>query len=639
MLKYNSSKVYFFSLGFVSLLCQIVLLRELVSWLGGDELFYALGLGSWLIFVSIGSFLLGRKVKKVSKYFVWELSIFFTCLTPLLLVGFRWGLAQGLAIGQISSLSQSVVILITTLFLPGCLSGLLFYFGCQLWPDSSLAYFHETLGFFAAGLVFTFFLSQTSFPLPKRVDEWSLQFRYPSLKKAVYSQGSQLTAGEEGGQLSVFSAGQLVFSEQQTDFDNIASFVLAQVEANQNKVLLFGDLHLANQISRKFPGPKIFFVQPDKELFKLQQPYLNEDIQAKTEPFKQVLKEQKDFDWVILSPGSPNTLSTSRYYSLENFQLIRQTLKNDGICVIVFDLPTAYQSREALRFGQVIYQTFNQIFDENKLLIVEGRIVLLGSSRNIVFESNKSDGFVNLVLSDSQRIELKEKLSQGSSQLTTKLRPLAYFYHHLFWQTIFSFQLPKLWQHLVWIFPLCLIVGFGVLFSKNSVQADVLVILSSFILMSLEITLLFLFQTQFGNLYTYLGLIMGTLLLGMAIGVGGVKKLKVGIAPNLILFAYLPLGLVLLIDFWQNLIVLWLILGLLIGLVGGMIFGLVNQIWLDKDGEATYIYFADLVGGFLGAVLTAVILLPRFGFEFLMILISILILLPNARNFLRAVRG
>ncbi len=635
MQKHNLSKAYFFSLGIVSLLCQIVLLRELVSWLGGDELFYALGLGSWLIFVSIGSFLLARKIKKVSLPLVWKLLIFYTCLPPLLLVGFRWALAQGLAVGQIPSLGQSVLILITVLFLPGCLSGLLFYLGCQLWPDSSLAYFYETLGFFTAGLVFTFFLSQSSFPLPGRVDKWSLQFRYPQLKKIVYSQGSQLVVSGKKDQLNVFSAGQLVFSGEQTDFDNITSLVLARVKASQNKVLFLGDLHLANQIEKEFSALKTLFAQPNKELFKLQQLYLNEDIQPKTEPLTQILREQKDFDWVILSPGSPSSLSISRYYSLENFQLIKQALKNNGICVLVFDLPTAYQSREALHFGQVIYQTFEQVFNENELLIIEGRVVLLGSLENIVFKAGKSDGFVDLALSDSQRIELKEKLSQGSSQLTTRLWPLAYFYHHLFWQTIFSFQLPKLWQYLVWIFPLCLVTGFGSLLNKNSDRLEILVILSTFILMSLETTLLFIFQTQFGNLYTYLGLIMGTILLGMAIGVGGVKKLKAEIAPNLILFAYLPLGLILLINFWQSLILLWLILGLLIGLVGGIVFGLVNQIWLAKGGEPTYIYFADLIGGFLGAVLTAVILLPRFGFNFLLILISILVLIPNARNFLR----
>lgn len=627
--------IYFFSLGFISLLSQVVLLRELVTWLGGDELFYALGLGAWLIFVALGSFIVGKRIKKVSKFLTLSTLTLFVCLTPLLLIGFRLGLAQFLAVGQIPSLNQSIIIIGLTLFIPGCLSGLLFYLGCRLWDDSNLAYLFETLGFFIAGVIFTFFLSQASFPLPQKINEWTLRFRYPNLGEVVYSRGSQLVVSGKDNQKSVFSDGQLIFSNQQTEFDEIAERVFAELEAKEDEILVFGNLHLANQISQRFSSQKNYFVQPNKKMFQLQKDYLDKNIRVETQPLKEIL-ESKNFDWIILSPGSPNTLSTSRYYSLGNLELVNQSLKNDGIGVLIFDLPIAYQSREVLRFGQVIYQTFNQVFDQTELLVVEGRIVLLGSKNKFFFDSSESEQLINIVLGDRKRVELKRKFSQGN-QITTKLHPLAYFYYHLFWQTIFSFKLPKLLQRFIWLIPISLVIIFSLLLSKNSDEVSVLVVLSSFILMSLETTFLFLFQTQFGSLYKYLGLIMGMFLFGMAVGVGLAKKMNFN--PKLILFAYLPLGLMLLISGWQNLIPAWLVLAGLIGVVGGLVYGLSNQRWINLGGQVTYIYFMDLIGAFLGAVLTATILLPRFGYELLMVLISLLILLPHAGNFLRTLRG
>ncbi len=636
MLKNTLSKGFFFSSGFISLLTQIVLLRELVTWLGGDEMFYALGLGCWLISVGLGSFYLGRKIKKINLSLIFILLVVFACSAPLVLIMLRYGLSLSLAPGQISSLGQSIMILFLMMFLPAFLSGLLFYLGCRQWGDSTQGYIYETLGFFTAGLVFTFFLSRSGFPLPKKLNKWTLGFRYPEVKNVVYSQGSQLVVTKNSNQTSVFAGGHLIFSDQQTEFDEVAGQILSTVKSRQDKVLSFGNLHLTNQISQKFAGEEIFFLQPDKEMFKLQQEYINENVLGETKTLNKFLKEKRDLDWIILSPGPPNTLSTARYYSLENLELIKKNLSNQGIGVLIFDLPVAYQSKEATRFGQVVYQTFDRVFNQTDLLVIEGRIVLLGSAEKIVFDAEHNKQLLNLILEDSKREQLKEGLSRGS-QITTKLRPLAYFYHHLFWQTIFSFRLPKLLQQFSWVFPISLMLAFGFLFIKKSNRIEVLVVLSSFILMCLQTALLFLFQTQFGLLYSYLGLIMGMVLLGMAIGVGLSKKIAIN--PRLGLFMYLPLGLALVNGFWQEIIIIWILVGLLIGLVCGLIFGLVNRQWANKSGQNTYIYVMDLIGAFLGSVLSAVILFPWLGFELVMALICFLTLLPNTRNFLRARRG
>ncbi len=633
--------MYFISVGLFSLLSQIILLRELVFWLGGDELFYALGLGFWLFLAGLGS-IFGRCLKNIFKNIsAFMLLSLYAFLPSILVVSLRYILSRILPVGQIPGFGSSIIVIFLALLIPASLAGWLFYLGTRKWPDSTRGYLWETIGFFTAGLIFTFILSRTSFPLPNKINEATLRWRYPNLEKVIYSKGSQLIVSQQDSQKSIFSAGGLIYNSQGNDFADLAGRMFSHLEFEKGKTIILGEWHLAKELSWWTNHGPVTYLQPERKVALEQGGFYNQDLKIKAVELNKFLKNQDDWNWIILSPGTPQTLAGNRYYTLGNLKFVKENLASDGSCALVFDLPVDYQSQEALQFGRVIYNTFDKVFKNIDLLVVEGRVVLIGSEAEINYNLRDSSGLVEMVLEDSRREELKQKLS-GGSQINTNRHPLAYFRHHLFWQTMFSFQLPKLFRHLILLIPISLVLILLDMARKldKSKKLGLLVGISGFSLMGLETVLLFMFQTQFGNLYTYLGLIMGTVLLGLSLGVVIAENVKhppkVGTFSRAskfklknLLFCYLPLGGLLFLDFWQGSILIWLLLALLIGLVGGMVFAIANQFWLKKSDNQTFIYACDLFGSFFGAVLTSTVLLPKFGLPIFLLILAVIMLLPH----------
>ncbi len=396
--------------------------------------------------------------------------------------------------------------------------------------------------------------------------------------------------------------------------------------------MVSGNLHLANFLSDENVFSAISYLFSDSEIYKLQEDYLNQSLKPELSDSRLFFKNNKDqFDLILLDPGQPSNLFNNRYYTIEFFKDGKTGLTEKGIFGLIFDMPVEYQSEEALEFGRVIYKTFDEVFANTDLLIIEGRIILIGSEKEISYDLPDSSRFLDLVLTDPRRKELKKKLS-GGSKINTVLHPVAYFDHHLFWQTMFSFQLPKVIRHLVWLIPISLIlILFDLAGNLDEKKFGLFAALSGFILMGLETSLLFIFQTRFGNLYTYFGLIMGTVLLGMTVGVKiiEIKKLEYKLEPAKTLLYYLPIGGFLLLDFWQGTILIWLALSLILGLVGGLVFSLSNRAWLKKSKNQTFVYACDLFGSFWGAVLVSTVILPKFGLLFFLLILIIITAVPR----------
>jgi hypothetical protein len=616
-------KLYFIYLGIFSLLSQIVLLRELVSWLGGDELFYALGLGLWLVLAGLGSIASNKRHRRY-------LIALYPLLAPILIILLRFSLGKFLLPGQIPGIGFSILVIFLILFIPAGLSGALFYLGTKKWQNSTRAYQWETVGFFIAGLVFTFLFSQTSFPLPNNIDKQTIRWRYPNLEKIIYSKGSQLVVTKENEVKTIFSAGQLIFSSQPIDADyRISQFLSSYVLDRERKstVLVFGNLHVANAIIEN-SEIEVNYLSSFKKYFQIINKHIHSLVEPRIGDINQYLNQKSNkFDLIVLDPGRPSNLFNNRYYTKEIFNLVRKSLLNSGKAVLIIDLPTDYLSREATSYGQIIMNTWQKVFPETDVFLVEGRVILLGAFSKISNPEQVSN-YLACVLEDHQRLELKEQLT-GGKIVNSKRWPLAYFHYHLFWQTMFSFQLPKLFRHLILLVPVSLGVILIDIFRRLDEQKKlgVTMAISGFLLMGLETVLLFLFQVQFGHIYAYLGLIMGTVLLGLA--GGSALAANFPVQPQRAVLAYLPIGAFFLLNFWQNLTLIWLILGLLIGFVGGLVFGLANSRWLKESDNQTFIYACDLFGSFLGALLTSTILFPRFGLPILLLIFLGLALIPR----------
>ena len=171
-----------FLIGFVAIVGQIVLIRELLVIFYGNELSTAIILASWLVWTSLGSASLGRIADTISnKHRVFGLiQLLLALLLPSSILVVRLSrILWSIPVGEVIDLATMMVISFAILA-PFCfLSGFLFALGCSLHSEATggrsksvgFVYLLEAIGSGAGGVAFTaifvHFLNhlQTSFAL------------------------------------------------------------------------------------------------------------------------------------------------------------------------------------------------------------------------------------------------------------------------------------------------------------------------------------------------------------------------------------------------------------------------------------------------------------------------------------------
>ncbi|MCX6796127.1 MAG: hypothetical protein NTW06_01365 [Candidatus Falkowbacteria bacterium] len=160
--------VYFFSLGLISAIVQMILLRETLISFRGNELFLTYFLIAWLILISLGSLLFnGRFINRQLGFFIsgYYFIISFFIISAFLAIRLLPSMLH--FSGEVPNLFYSLIglpvaILPVTLFL-----GLGFTLGSRyfynLTPTKNilninLAYLWETGGFFLGSFIFNFWL-------------------------------------------------------------------------------------------------------------------------------------------------------------------------------------------------------------------------------------------------------------------------------------------------------------------------------------------------------------------------------------------------------------------------------------------------------------------------------------------------
>ncbi len=145
-----------FLLGLYSIVGQVLLLRELVASLNGDELFISTALFGWLISVAVGAYLGGRQRSAPHSLF-WRAAVLLPVM--ILLVRFSPMLTNHM-VGEVIPFTQAALISIIAMLPVGLISGWLFpsIARQQMETQQSIirVYLFEGLGAFLGGLVVAF---------------------------------------------------------------------------------------------------------------------------------------------------------------------------------------------------------------------------------------------------------------------------------------------------------------------------------------------------------------------------------------------------------------------------------------------------------------------------------------------------
>jgi len=454
----SSPKTALFMAGLVSLLGQIVVLRELSVVFQGVELMYPLALGGWMLFAALGTlfrrswpsenriaalftlfalFLLsGILFLRGSDLFALKISGFpflpfkqmATVIVPLLPVG----IISGLMFSEITSIhietsggpEGAFAMEAAGGIAGGLLATLGIHYGCS---NLFLALFCALLSLAAAlplfqkkkgryGRFIALSLALLTFPLLYKapwIDMRMTALSHPGLFFSGDFPFGRVAATYRGGDISVFESNTAVFTTKDTEGARFVHLAAVQ-HPDPRRMLLIGGgwdgsvrellLHKPARIDVMLPAedPFIRFRLSGDIRNSLANPVVH---LSRADP-RNFLK-YKGFAWdiIIVDIAAPLSCRMNHYYTREFFESLAARLYHGGIVVIRLpSLEYAYKTKELINVSS-IYTALAAVFPER--LILPGTTTLIASSfapfphsPEVLTERLRERGIKNSILSE-----------------------------------------------------------------------------------------------------------------------------------------------------------------------------------------------------------------------------------------------
>ena len=236
-------------------------------------------------------------------------------------------------------------------------------------------------------------------------------------------------------------------------------------------------------------------------------------------------------------------------------------------------------------------------------------------------------------------------LEGGSQKINSDFKPLGLFYSISHWNAVFAPLLRGIFSQferinlkgVVLLFAIILFLYF--IFRPGNVQyfrggITLAIITTGFAGMMFDLMIIFAFQSIYGYLFSWIGILVASFMAGAACGALLITTVLGRIKNYLRLFKLIELAIICFsiafpfvflampaytgdngVFFLFN--ILFLGLSFVSGFLTGSQFPLANKLYLERSGNlsqtAGSLYAADLLGGWLGGIVGAVVLLPVLG--------------------------
>jgi spermidine synthase len=419
--------------GFVSLLGQIVLLRELNVAFYGIELIYIIALGVWMFLTALGALTGGRRPSANRTAFL------FLCFALFLPLGVVFLRASRLLMGGIPGaylpFSLQMAALVIALLPSGLLSGLLFREAAALHAERGRtlagAYGLESAGSLAAGVLATLcfrygvqnfplavacgiaataaafflfrgkrvrtgrtaaallslFLAAVLYqapPLDRRMTAWN----HPGLLATRDSPYGRITATAQSGQVSVFTNDALAFESGGAEAELFAHLTALQHPEPKRILLLGGGWDgILRELLRHRPL-RIDAVTFDPASLALLRRHLPADIRASlTNPAvrltradpRQFLKNSAfAWDLILVDMPEPSSGETNRFYTREFFTQCAARLHPGGIVALRLPAAENLWTPPTTRRTASVYHALASVFHE--VLVLPGAMTVMTAS-------------------------------------------------------------------------------------------------------------------------------------------------------------------------------------------------------------------------------------------------------------------
>jgi spermidine synthase len=367
------------------------------------------------------------------------------------------------------------------------------------------------------------------------------------------------------------------------------------------------------------------------------------------------------YDLILVGITEPSNLQSNRFFTKEFFSLAKTRLNKEGIFVLGLPGSLTYSDRELRNLNSCIFHTLNSVFSHIRVIAGDGtNLFLTSDSREILTidrmqilerlsqRNIKADVVVPWYIESKLHHGWQDWFSdfiEGSSQkINSDFNPVGLFYSISHWNALFAPSLRWLFgqferinlRTVVLLFVLFLLLYFfsrsrNIRFFRAGIPLSI--ITTGFAGMIFDLVLIFAFQSIYGYVFSWIGLLVASFMAGAACGAMLITAvlartkscfgLFVKTELAIICFSIgCPLALLAVRGYRGNLGVfsfrmLFLVISFICGLLIGSQFPLANKIYLGKGTSlsktAGLLYASDLLGGWFGGILGAVVLLPVLG--------------------------
>ncbi|MCD6093590.1 MAG: hypothetical protein J7J51_02200 [Candidatus Omnitrophica bacterium] len=513
--------------------------------------------------------------------------------------------------------------------------------------------------FLLLGNVFLFFKGSDYLQRTSAEKQWQgrelLEYR-----DSIYGNIAVLKKGRE---FSIYGSGKLFFTTADKEFEEeLVHLSLLQHPLPERVLLIGGGISHIEELF-KYPLKRVDYVELDPLLIKINQRLLsqhqkqilqNPELNINFTDGRFFVKNcRQKYDVIILNLPDPSTLQLNRFYTQGFFKEISKILDKKGIFSLHISSSAVYLNPQSARYNSSIYQTVRSVFPYT--VIIPGEVLyIIASPANIPTSDIKiltqrwrkrnlnTKYFTSHHLYDKFDPEkigyVLKSLAKAKTQINLDFHPISFYYNLIVYNSFFHPHRVGFWEaisHLDIKIILILISIFYLLIRWKKINifsvSKLCIFTTGFAGLCLETVILLSFQILYGYIYAKLGVIIAAFMVGIAAGAWlSTKSLTRATPPKTLaklessIAVYALILPLLLFVASKGILLRGGIFFLLAAIIGGLVgaeFPVVNHLFLSQKKELNSqieksvgaIYAADLLGGFSGAILTSVFLIPILG--------------------------
>lgn len=664
-------------MGLTSMLLQITVLRLLLSTFSGNELDIGITLSFWLIYVGIGSYAGKRISFKHAFWISFSLIALLSLPTVMSIKAIRTflSLEPGETVSFIDTVSSTAIALFPLCFVIGLQFPLaVSYAGNR--NAAGRIYGLEALGAFGGGVLFTFmiasrinalelclilsllnlitavYLSRKKIVLLLSLVPLLFYFSFHATAPSFLWHGAEIIqAGESklgeiavikmGSQSSIYANGQLVFSYPDVQAEEMIIHLPMTVHPSPKQILIVGGSPGTLKELLKYRVDRIDFVELDPRILDFSLSLLNtrEDenamkdsrIHILIQDGRRFIKSVKTpiYDLIILNLPQPSTASINRFYTIEFFREAQSVLRQNGILAMHIPQSAGYMGKRMQMASGSVYNSLRAVFQSVAVTSQEYGM-LFSSDSHIDGDPDALEKrfaerdlpvkyFHQYIFRDafsSFGVDyVKQRLSETKS-INTDFHPSAYLFSLMLWADMHGGKALHHLLHIkVWHIYTAIIIILSLLsvflFRQRKSVIFFSVFTTGFSGMFFVLTAILSYQSLHGYVYEMIGMLSAFFMIGLWAGTSATKTIQKPI-KTLFVLEICTICLAVLSLFLLKIGFILYFVVFSAGIISGAQFSTAN-LSLGESTDGGRLYALDLIGSFIGALISSLIIIPLAG--------------------------